>query len=165
MLPLDPPLTRGAEPGWINHDRMFSEGELEALREDPDDPDRQTEFARRLLERDPENLWAMAILARDAATDFEEIVLLREAVRVGLKLWAPALEARRPEPDWVRDKDARLFTGLVRAYGLALSGAGHRSEAAQCLAFLLRLDPEDSQDAICAFEVVGVVANASHRPS
>lgn len=164
MLPLDPPLTIGAEPGWINGNRMFSYGELEALREDPEDPGRQSAFARRLLERDPENLWAMAILARDAATDFEEVVLLREAVRVGLKLWAPALEGRRSEPDWAVDRDARIFTGIVRAYGLALAASGHATEAGECLAFLLRLDPEDSQQAVSSFELVGVVAPAPHRP-
>ncbi len=161
MLPLDPPLTRGARPGWINPGRMFSDGELKDLQASPDSPNHQSEFARRLLERDPENLWAMAVLARNAATGFEELVLLREAARVGSKLWAPHLEGRLPAPDWVRDRAPRLFTGIVRAYGLALMGAGHGTEAAECLAFLLRLDPNDHQDAVRAFQGVGVVAPPS----
>jgi len=160
MLPIDPPLTRGASPEW-RHERVASGPEIEALRSDPDDHSVQTDLARSLLERDPENLWAMAVLARGAESDFEALVMLREAVRVGLRLWASALDGSNTAPDWAANLDARVFTGLVRLYGLALMDIGFAAEAPECLAFLLRLDPADQEGATAAFADAGLVAPAS----
>ena len=164
MLPsLDPPLTRGARALWMNPDRPFDDEEIDRLGADPDDGGRQERFARHVLDRDPENIWAIMVLAERAETMVERIVLVREAVRVGLRLWGPSLAGRAPEPDWTDDRVARLFTGAVLAYGVALMEAGHRAEAAGCLAFLLEVDPGDAIGAVEAFSEVGLVVGGDRR--
>jgi hypothetical protein len=157
MLPLNPPLTRGASPTFVSPERRLDEHELEAFDSDPNNRKAQLYFARHLLERDPENIWAMMVVARHSETGVEYLALLREAVRVGLRLWAPELTQNAPKRDWGSDRDAAPFLAAVITYGMALMEEGHRDEAAQCLRFLLRLDPEDRIGAVASMEEVGLV--------
>ena len=161
MLPMDPPLTRGAAAGWINRNRIFEDAELEALCRAPDQGAAQARFARHLVERDPENVWALMVLAERAETLVERTVLLREAVRVSRRLWGPVLDGREPIPDWSADRGARLLLGAALTYGLVLAEAGHPDEAKTCLAFVLRLDPDDSVGAVEAMTSVGIIARAT----
>ncbi len=163
MLPLDPPLTRGAAPGWMNPAREVDGRELDALCAAPDDREVQAAFARHVLEGDPENAWALMVLAESAQTLVERTVLLREAVRVSARLWAPVLDGRRAAPDWNSDRGARLLLGCIVAYGVVLAEGGHSEEAKQCLRFLLRLDPDDAIGAVAAMAEAGVVAPTGSR--
>ena len=157
MLPLDPPLSRGARPGWMNRDRPFDDAALARFDRNPESPAARARFARHLVQRDPENVWALMILAGDARSAVERMALLREAVRVGLRGWAPHLSGRLPAPDWGSDPDAAPFMAGVLAYGVCLMKDGHRDEAAECLRFLTRLDPADSIGAVEVMAAVGVV--------
>ena len=161
MLPLDPPLSRGARPGWVNTDRPIDDAEFQELDGDPDNPEVQARFARHLLEHDPENIWAMITLSENAQSEVERIVILREAVRVGLRLWSDQIAGRLPAPDWGQDRETMPFTGAVLGYGLALMETGHRDEAAACLRFLLRLDPADNVGAVEALSGAGLVVLAA----
>jgi hypothetical protein len=75
MLPLDPPLSQGPRPSRVNPDRRYDTVEFEAFCRDQDSPGAQMRFARHLLGRDPENIWAMMILARHAETNAEYMAL------------------------------------------------------------------------------------------
>lgn len=143
MLPLDPPLTAGARPTWMNPDRPFDDEAHAAFALDPEDPARQSEFARHLLERDPENVWAMTVLATNAESLTERLAMLREALRVGVRLWRPELSGRAPAPDWGADPDSRTFLAAIVAYAVSLADAGHRTEAMDTLILVLELDPLD----------------------
>ena len=85
MLPLDPPLSRGARPGWMNPDRPSGSAEKAALDRDPGSQVAQARYAPHLVGRDPKNIWALMILAGDARTAVERMALRRGAVRVGLR--------------------------------------------------------------------------------
>jgi hypothetical protein len=162
MLPLDPPLSRDARPTRVNPSRRYDNAEFKAFCRNSDSPGAQLRFARHLLGRDPENIWAMMILARHTETITEYMALLREAVRVGLRLWSPQLAGRIAAPCWGTDRDAAPFLGAVLAYGMALMEEGSRDEAAQCLRFLLRLDPEDHLGAVACMTDVGLVLSGGN---
>ena len=76
MLPLVPPLSRGARPGCMNSDRPSGSAEKVALYRDPGSQAAQARFARHLVERDPENVWALMILAGEARIAVERMALL-----------------------------------------------------------------------------------------
>ena len=164
MLPLNPPLTDGARPSLTNPARPYAEEAFQAFDRSSGDAASRIHFARHVLERDPENLWAMSTVAAGAATEVEGMALLREAVRVGLRLWAPALRGSQPAPDWGRDEDTIPFLGCVLAYGLALHEMAHHGEAAQCLRFLLKLDPLDSLGAERIMASAGVQTEVGTAP-
>jgi hypothetical protein len=55
-------------------------------------PEERTRLAQAVLRADPEHIEAHMGLAEHAATRAEAIALLREAVRIGKRTWAPAIE-------------------------------------------------------------------------
>jgi hypothetical protein len=82
MLPLDPPLSRGARPGMFNPDRPVDDTALAAFDLDPENPGVQVDLARSLLDGDPENIWAMMVLARHTGSSVEYMALLRVSTAV-----------------------------------------------------------------------------------
>lgn len=97
-LPLDPPLAN-ANPSFS--EAQFGPGEepknsLLDLEEDmyeAEIPEERTRLAQAVLRLDPEHIEAHMGLAEHAATRAEGIALLREAVRIGKRTWALAIEA------------------------------------------------------------------------
>lgn len=156
MLPLDPPLRRtnriGGAPdptAW----RLFEDTTP------PADQD-QADHARDILDFQPENLLAMAMLAHDARSVFEHMAIVREAVRIGQRLWAPQLSGLVAAPDWGESRDAMPFLTCVLTYSKNLVQEGNRDEAIQCLRFLLKLDPSDRLGAVDKLAEEGLVLAA-----
>jgi len=90
----------------------------------------QVDAARDVLKLDAANLEAYVVLAGHAETTAEALALLREAIRIGNRRWAPGDEA--DDVAWWRDAETRPFMRAILAYGNVLAEAGLRDEAADC---------------------------------
>ncbi|HLZ66714.1 MAG TPA: hypothetical protein VKQ29_10825 [Aliidongia sp.] len=92
---------------------------------------------------DRENIEAYTVLAEHAQSVGERVALLREAVRIGNRLWAPVLEGSETV-DWWRDLGTRPFMRAILAYGQALAEMDMPEHAEQCFKALLVMQPSDS---------------------
>jgi hypothetical protein len=101
------------------------------------------------------------LVACGAETQVERMAILRAAIRVRLRLWAPRPAKSVPTAAWRKDRKAKPLVTALLVHGMALMEEGHRGEATKCLRFLLRLDLEDRIDAIASMEEVGLVTPAS----
>lgn len=160
MLPLDPPLRRSRNPGrpietgaWRHFSSWVPKGE-----------ERQVDYADALLDLQPHNLFAMGLLAVHARNAFEQAAILREAVRVGQRLWAPELSGSAPAPDWGGSQETLPFLTTVLSYAMVLMREGNQKEASQCLGFLLKLDPDDRVDAVRTMEEAGLILPTTSGP-
>lgn len=156
MLPLDPPLPRTACRASIDPSIQLPASLTRRCKADPDDAAALTELAHFVLERSPENIWARCTLANYAESEVVHDALLRDAIRIGMQLWAPEIHGDAAVM-WGHDTDTRPFLGAVMAYGVRLAAVGDRDGARNCLGFLLRLAPDDPMEAVAAFQEVGVV--------
>jgi len=109
-----------------------------------DSPTRRAAFARKALARDPDAIDAYVALALCVETTAERIALLREAVRIGERVWARELKRPRQSHFW-SDIDTRPFMRAMHNLALALWERGARDEAAALAERLLRLNPNDNQ--------------------
>ena len=107
-------------------------------------PARRAAFARQALARDPDAIDAYVALALCVETTAERIALLREAVRIGERVWALELKRPRQSHFW-SDIDTRPFMRAMHNLALALWNRGARDEAAAFADRLLRLNPNDNQ--------------------
>ncbi|MFC0406984.1 hypothetical protein [Roseomonas elaeocarpi] len=142
MLPLDPPLSPVAVRGERNPLSGLDPVQRAALRSDRRDPEVRGRFARHLLETNPDSILGRMILAELAPTPAETEALLRDAVRIGQRLWGPELTDEVPVR-WFDDPETRVFMAAVSAYGRTLNRRGLEREARECADFLLALDPAD----------------------
>lgn len=153
MIPLDTPLRRyprGDDPrndpaGWMKFARSF------------DDLAEDLVYARDVLDRMPENIWAMMIIVLQAQTKAEGRALTREMVRIGLKQWEPALSGREPAPAWGTELSCHPFMTAIIWHAEDLLEEGLRDEATQCLAFILKLDPEDRHGVVESMAEGGLI--------
>lgn len=156
MIPLDPPLRRIVRLNGVVDDTTWRR----ILEWVPETAKAQVDFAHGILELQPHSLPAMDILARHAGSEFEHAAIVREAVRIGQRLWAPHLTGEADEPEWGTNPETRPFLAFVVAYAEILVAEGNQDEASQCLGLLLKLDPNDSIGAINALEKAGLVQPA-----
>jgi len=160
MLPLDPPLTPDAARTERHPLRQLPEHERHAMAAFRQDPEARLGFGRRLLGRNPDSILGRMLVAEAASTGAETEALLRDAVRIGLRIWAAELAGEAPVR-WYDDPETRLFMASVSAYGRTLRVRGLESEAQDCADFLLRLDPADRLDV--EREIMGAAPSA--RPA
>lgn len=153
MIPSDPPLRR-----IIRLDGAIDDTTWRRIPEwIPEAAEAQVHYAHGLLDLQPHSLPAMDILARNAGADFEYAAIVREAVRVGQRLWSPQLTGESDAPEWGTDPETRPFLSFVTAYAEILVAEGNQKEAIQCLGLLLQMDPNDSIGAIETLEKAGLV--------
>ena len=101
--------------------------------------------ARKALSIDLDCLDAYNLLAIEAETHAESIALLREAVSIGDRLFAPILDDE--EVHWWGFIGTRPYMRAMHNLGLALMGAGDDAEA--IFARMLKLNPNDNQGIRC----------------
>jgi len=162
MLPLDPSLTPDAVRTERHPLRRLPEHERRAMATSRQDPEARLEFGRRLLGGNPDSILGRMLVAEAAPTGAETEALLRDAVRIGLRIWRAELAGEAPVR-WYDDPETRLFMAAVSAYGRTLYARGLESEARDCADFLLGLDPADRLDVERA--IMGVTpSDPSRRP-
>jgi hypothetical protein len=142
MLPVDPPMSplslrREREPPSAG-----SPEDRAILRRKPDDPQALCRFARLLLAENPDSILARLILSGYAETEVETEILLRDAVRIGMRVWRAELSGEA-DVAWFDDPSTRTFMQAIRSYGQTLVLRGMQVEAERCADFLLVLDPQD----------------------
>jgi hypothetical protein len=162
MLPLDPPLTPAAARTERHPLRQISEHDRRAIAASRQDPDARARFGSQLLTSNPDSILGRLLVAEAAPTNAETEALLRDAVRIGLKLWGPELNGRE-SINWFDDPDTRIFMAAVSAYGRTLHRRGLEREARDCADFLLGLDPSNRLDV--EQEIMGTPPGGSQRPS
>lgn len=145
MLPLDPPLAPDAIRTERHPLRHLSDDERQAMTGARHDPVAKLRFGRHLLTTNSDTILGRMLVAEAAPTAVETEALLRDAVRIGLRLWSPELTGGAPVL-WYDDADTRLFMAAVSAYGRTLRLRGLEDEARKCADFLLGLDPADRMD-------------------
>jgi hypothetical protein len=121
------------------------EQDRQAIAASRQNPEAKLDFGRQLLDRNPDSILGRLLVAEAAPTHVETEALLRDAVRIGLKLWNPELTGRA-SVSWFDDPDTRIFMAAVSAYGRTLHQRGLESEARDCADFLLDLDPGNRLD-------------------
>lgn len=104
---------------------------------------RRQSKARKALTADLDNIDAYVLLALDAKSLGERLALLREAVRVGERLWAPTLQDSAMQ--WWGYLGTRPWMRALHLLGLALEEAGDTDEAEALFRRLLVLNPNDNQ--------------------
>lgn len=82
---------------------------------------------------------------------------MREMVRIGLKQWEPALSGWEPAPDWETDLSCHPFMTAIIWHAEDLLEEGLKDEAAQCLAFLLELDPQEHHGVVESMAEGGLI--------
>ncbi|MFC0389705.1 hypothetical protein [Muricoccus vinaceus] len=145
MLPFDPPLTLDAVHNERHPLRQLSDDERQAMAAARHDPVAKLRFGRHLLTMNPDTLLGRMLVAEAAPTNVETEVMLRDAVRIGLRLWSPELSGEAPVR-WYDDPNTRLFMAVVSAYGRTLRLRGLGEEARECADFLHKLDPANRMD-------------------
>lgn len=146
-------------PRVRNPFRDADAAELALYRARPEDPAIFARFARHVLERDPESIWARVALADDAGDPDERLRLLTEACELGWAVWRPFYKGGR-KVDWWTDEDTRPWMIALMAYGIEMARGGETAKAAATCQVLLKLDPQDRMGAEAAFTRVGVLAAA-----
>jgi tetratricopeptide (TPR) repeat protein len=103
----------------------------------------QLKWARRALDIDLDSIDGYILVSQHANTRGEQLALLREAVRVGDRLWGPHL--KRKDMQWWGFVGTRPYMRAMHGLGLALMQAGELDEAEVMFKALLRLNPKDNQ--------------------
>ena len=103
----------------------------------------RVKHARKALSIDADCIDAYVLLSHDAATEAEAIALLREAVRVGDRLFAPVLD--HPDMHWWGFIGTRPYMRAMHELGLALERARDLADAEEAYRRLLDLNPNDNQ--------------------
>ena len=99
MLPIDPPLAKPKLSRTLTGARRSADipAHISDLVDEMFDADgaSQAQLARMVLAYDRENIEAFTVLAEHAQSVAERVTLLREAVRIGNRLWTPALNGAK----------------------------------------------------------------------
>lgn len=106
-------------------------------------PAKRAALARKALETDLDCIDAYTLLGIEAKTLGERIALFREAVTVGDRLWAPAMDD--PDMVWWGFIGTRPYMRALQNLALALEEAGDSIEAEALYRRLLALNPNDNQ--------------------
>jgi tetratricopeptide (TPR) repeat protein len=125
---------------------IYSEGEDEVERAwEAKTQAARDRHARKALDADLDNIDAYTILAFGAKTLAERLALLREAVRVGDRLWAPCLDDE--DMAWWGFIGTRPYLRAMHNLGDALVEAGDWQETEEIFARMLALNPNDNTGA------------------
>jgi tetratricopeptide (TPR) repeat protein len=103
----------------------------------------QAKWARKALDADMDCIDGYVLLSHTTATDAEHLALLREAVRVGDRLWGPWI--KKKDMHWWGFIGTRPYMRAMHELGLALMEAGDFGEAETLFRLLLKLNPNDNQ--------------------
>lgn len=103
----------------------------------------QLKWARRALVIDRDCIDGYTLVSQHANTKGEQLALLREAVRVGDRLWGPHL--KRKDMQWWGFVGTRPYMRAMHGLGLALMQAGELAESEVIFKTLLKLNPNDNQ--------------------
>jgi tetratricopeptide (TPR) repeat protein len=103
----------------------------------------QLKWARRALSIDLDSIDGYILVSQHANTQGEQLALLREAVRVGDRLWGPYL--KRKDMQWWGFVGTRPYMRAMHGLGLALMEADELAEAEVIFKTLLKLNPNDNQ--------------------
>lgn len=125
-------------PGMSSPGDEYAEAAWEAER-----PAERDKLARKALREDPDCLDAYVLLSFNAKTQAEELALLREAVRVGDRVFAPLLEG--DETEWWGFVGTRPYMRALHGLGMVLEALGDVEEAEAVYRRLLALNPNDNQ--------------------
>ncbi|MEL7469625.1 MAG: hypothetical protein AAFN27_14310 [Pseudomonadota bacterium] len=106
-------------------------------------PATRRKHARKALTVDPDCIDAYVLLAHEAESDAEQVALLREAVRVGDRLYAPILDD--PDMHWWGFIGTRPYMRAMQILGLAHEAIGDRADAEAIYRRLLDMNPGDNQ--------------------
>ncbi|MBC7157010.1 MAG: tetratricopeptide repeat protein [Rhodobacteraceae bacterium] len=106
-------------------------------------PAKRVALARKALDADLDCIDAYTLLGIEAKTHGERIALFREAVAVGDRLWAPAMDD--PDMHWWGFIGTRPYMRALQNLALALEAAGDIAEAGALYRRLLTLNPNDNQ--------------------
>ena len=106
-------------------------------------PGQRRKLARRALKADLDCVDAYNLLALSAESRAETIALLREAVRIGERLFAPVLDD--PEMAWWGFIGTRPWMRALHHLALMLEEAGDVDEAEALYRRMLELNPSDNQ--------------------
>lgn len=109
-------------------------------------PGARAKAARAALCLDHEAIDAYVALALTVPTLAEQVALLREAVRIGAKLWAAEIKRPSAAHFWL-DVETRPYMRAVHNLALALWEQGDRDEAVSLVEHLIRINPNDNQGA------------------
>ena len=103
----------------------------------------QLKWARRALVADLDCIDGYILVSHHTHTEAEHLALLREAVRIGDRLWAPYL--KRKDMRWWSFVGTRPYMRAMHELGLALMEGGELAEAETIFKTLLKLNPKDNQ--------------------
>lgn len=106
---------------------------------------RQMDYVRQVIREDPENLWALMMLAARAETAAEARALRRELIRIGTRQWAAELTGV-VVPDLASVPDFYPMMVAIIHHAADLREDGHEDEARECYRLLRKLDPGDHYD-------------------
>ncbi len=151
---MTPLLERGGSGG----PRRVDGAELARFRDDPSDAAVALRFARHVLSRYPEDVWALSELAQHAREDADFEQQIRRAIKLGLI----AIQARMTEGSIVfvrQDTAAEATLMAMLLYGSFLARRGRESEAQKVLETMLDLDESDTVGAVAVLENRGVRTN------
>nr|WP_314075859.1 hypothetical protein [uncultured Roseococcus sp.] len=76
------------------------------------------------MAENPDGILARFTLAGYAETDVETEILLRDAVRIGMRVWRAEL-SDETDVTWFDDPSTRTFMQAVRSYGQTLALRSH----------------------------------------
>jgi len=110
---------------------------------DADTKAKRRRVARRALGIDLDCIDAYTLLAIEADSLGEAIALLREAVRIGERHFAPLIEDE--EMEWWGFMGTRPYMRAIHELALALEEAGDTAEAEALYRRLLQMNPDDNQ--------------------
>lgn len=125
-------------------------------------PEDQAEHARTALDADPENIEARIVLAMNAATSHEAIMLLRDAVRIGDQLWAPVATGE-VEALWWEHLPTQPYLCALHHLGVAFADTGLIEQARECFEDLLTMCPDDPLDAGKELDALSIYTPSNRR--
>ncbi|MFL7904327.1 hypothetical protein ACJ41P_24570 [Azospirillum argentinense] len=114
------------------------------------------------LEADPDNIEALVAKAAYITSDKEyRLGVLKHAVKVGAKLWAPVEKAYGKEMSWWDFPGTRPYMRAIHALGQACEEAGDLATAKHCYESLVRMSARDPMGARFALERMPMEQGAS----
>lgn len=148
MIPLDTP---------VQHDRFpYDRGAWRKTVRYINNQARQMDHVRWAIREDPENLWAMMMLAGRAETPAERRALRRELIRIGMRHWAHELSGDIRKWNLADDPDFYPVMVAIAGHAEDLWEEELDAEAFECFRLLRKLDPQDK------FHIIGMMARCGY---
>ncbi|GLR80256.1 hypothetical protein GCM10007856_29340 [Azospirillum oryzae] len=121
-------------------------------------------YVKLALEADPDNIEALVAKAGYITSDKEcRLEVLKRAVKVGSRLWAPVEKEYGKEMSWWDFPGTRPYMRAIYALGRACEEAVDLATAQHCYESLVRMNERDPMGARFAIERMPVAHGASPR--